>query len=193
MTFDFILLFIISSLSYSIGSDWPVSLALCYRTSVKMVPEPEWGHLKYYWLKSNTWGLDWGFYFSSLFPHVLFPPGFPLFQCIAQHWDSDINQTGDLNIKRGFRSAFSVHLWNIVDLKILRCWQHEWVSKQEFHIFILLLEILHLVLPKQRPQLVHLNLPLISYITVFTTSQVSFLLHMLLYMKWECLLPSLVS
>ena len=61
------------------------SLALCYRTSVKMVPEPEWGHLKYYWLKSNTWGLDWDFYFFSLFPHILFPPRFPLFQCIAQH------------------------------------------------------------------------------------------------------------
>lgn len=28
--------------------------ALCYRTSVKMVSEPEWGHHKYYWLTSNA-------------------------------------------------------------------------------------------------------------------------------------------
>ena len=100
-----------------------------------MVPEPEWGHHKYYWLKSNAWGLDWGFYFFSLFAHILFPPWFPLFQCIAQHYDSYINQIGDLKIKREFRSAFSVHPWNILDLKILHCWQHEWVSKQEFHSF----------------------------------------------------------
>ena len=111
------------------------SLALCYRTSVKMVPEPEWGHHKYYWLKSNAWGLDWSFYFFSLFPHILYPPRFPLFQCIAQHYDSYINLIGNLKIKREFRSAFSVHLWNILDLKIFCCWQHEWVSKQEFHNF----------------------------------------------------------
>lgn len=160
------------------------SLALCYRTSVKMVSEPEWGHHKYYWLTSNAWGLDWGFYFFSLFPHILFPPRFPLFQCIAQHYDSYINLIGNLKIRREFRSAFSVHLWNILDLKIFRCWQHEWVSKQKnFTIFILVLEILRLVLPKQRPQRVHLNLPLFPYIAVFTASQVSFLFRMLIYMK----------
>ena len=191
--FNFILLFIICFLYYNIGSKTDFSsLVLCYRPTIEMVPEPEWGCNKYYWLKNNAWGLDMGFLlFLSLSSYSLPTSISPIsvHSTVLGLWHQQNGGFG--NQDRIWKCLFYPSLKHSgpEDSPLLATWVGFKIGINST-IFVFLLETLKPVFPKQGPQLIHLYLHLIPYITIFTTSQVSILFHI---MKYECLLLSLAS
>lgn len=173
-----------------------ISLVLCYRPSTEMVLDPEWGLNKYYWLKSNAWRWEMRFPLFLSLPTSLSSISVPNTVLRLQHQSNG----GCENQERIYKCPFYLSLkhsglgW---DSSLLATCV-EWVLTQEY--YNIHLPTWNLTASSSQTgmkinifQLTLFQIQWIPYITIFTVSQVSILFHILIYLKYECLLLSLVS